>query len=840
MAKQCIYCGRPLAKDDARFCNDCGRSQVSPASADGGAAAPSAIKVKLPPKEFTRADPSSARPESSLPGRAMGAAPVSPPQPASREQALPPSSRMPKRPARLTPESPAPAKQAEPKDDVFAPRSRPASPVPPAGPTPAEEISTMVLPNWREELAQLRKEQELAGTVAPLVPEKKIERPALEPPPLPRRAPNTPLPPRESGQGGAQMPPPRAQEKPFAEPVSGTRAPQDNARPAELPRRTPQTPLPQNSAAPATLPQRAQSVPLPPTEHTPPASAQRAQSTPLPPTENTRSAEAARRELRVKVWEQEATIHYPQVQAEKQEPGPIAAIEQNPFASVTFGAEDQVMEVEDMQTVNWQAPLSPFPATPSQTPVREEKRPPAGEGSQPGKEEKRPPAREESRPPLREEGNRATVEKSDADIEDLPTARLAVPEVPKPGAQIKVERASTPAPKKWSVPPTDEGEVEDLPTRPMTASPAGPAAPRVPQQPAAPQIPGQGEATVPFTPRTANPPSLPGNYGPASGAQPMGQAAEISADPLASRARPMNPNVQPGQAFNPPSLPGQTANPNSQPGQPFNPPSLPPFPPGPLSSPGNTQLRPETARPQGPQRPATPFPDAPGQRPPQGPADPFGQRPPQRPPSFDASPSTIANVSKPVADVVEGRKPRKKRHTGRLVVVVLLFVVVVGGGLGGWLNREWVAQYFQTPAQIQPFQAYHNSAFGVSLDYTNMWSVSVDQAHNTIRFFDNTHTGQANLIMAAASGQVGDYLNQQATQIPLDGPKPASAVTFANSSWQVLRGTGTQSGATYTIVLYATQHNGHFYLLEFLAPDTAFKNIEQSSFAHMRSSFSFS
>jgi len=303
----------------------------------------------------------------------------------------------------------------------------------------------------------------------------------------------------------------------------------------------------------------------------------------------------------------------------------------------------------------------------------------------------------------------------------------------------------------------------------------------------------------------------------------MGHAAEISADPLASRTRPANPNAQPGQSFNPPSLPGQTANPNAQPGQSFNPPSLPPFPPGPQSP-----------------RPVTPFPDAPGQRPPQGPVDPFGQRPPQRPPSFDAAPSAAANVSKPATDVAEEKKPRKKKHTGRLVVVVLLLVVVLSGGTGAWMNREFILQYFQTPAQIQPFQAYHNSTFGISLDYTNVWSVSVDQAHNTIRFFDNTHTGQANLSMVAANGQVGDYLNQQATQIPLDGAKPAPAATFANSSWQVLQGTGTQSGATYTIVLYATQHNGHFYLLEFLAPATAFQNIEASSFAHMRSSFSFS
>lgn len=647
----------------------------------------------------------------------------------------------------------------------------------------------MVLPNWREELALLRKEQELAGTASPVTPEKKVERSAPEPPPLPHRSPNTPLPSHEPSQGSSQIAPPRPPEKSFSDLTSGGRAPQERPRPADLPRRTP---LPQNSAQTAEPAQRAQNTPLPPSPAAPP---QRVQNTPLPPPEHTRMSEASRRELHVKVWEQEATMQYPQVHAEKAEPGPVAAVEKNPLASVAFGAREQTLEAEDLEAVNWQAPLGPVPASP------------------PARAEQRPSIKEESRPPIREEQSRAVAEKSADDIEDLPTMRLAVPEAAQPGAQIKVERTSTPAPRKWAVLPTDEIEVEDLPTRPLAASPAGPVAPRGPQQPVGPQMQseerrpesGPADNAASFAQRAANPISSPGTYGPASAPPPLGQAAEIAADPLASRGRPTNPNSSPGQSFNLASLP--------------------PLPPGP---PGNTQLRPEM---QGPQQPPTPFPDA------------FSPRPPQRPPSFaPASPQSIAaNMSQPVAgaDATAAQKPRGKRHTARLVMTVLLLLVVLVGGVGAWRNWDWVVQFVKPAPVTQPFQTYQNSTFGVSLDYQQRWSVSVDQAHSTIRFVDSSHTGQANLSMAAVSGQVGDYLNRQAAQIPLSGPKTAPAATFAGSSWQVLRGTGTQSGATYTIVLYAAQHNGHFYLLEFLAPQSAFENIEQNSFAHMRSSFSF-
>ncbi|HXR66688.1 MAG TPA: hypothetical protein VN729_12225, partial [Ktedonobacteraceae bacterium] len=615
--------------------------------------------------------------------------------------------------------------------------------------------------------------------------------------------------------------------------LSSSRAPRDNTRPAEPPRQGSYTLPPLEKTRPAELPRRMPNTPQPARSTNSAELLDQASRAPSPG-EKARPTEAARRELRVKVWEQEATIQPSQAQKEKQEPGPAPAVEQNPLASVAFGAEEQGMEIEELETVNWPASLGPIPASSDQPlpkeesqRAREEKRSLPKEAGQMVREEKRPMEEEgraslaeESRQPVKSANSGSAVKEDESDIEDLPTVPLAVPDEAKQGASIKIERFSTPAPKKWAASPVED--VEDLPTRPMAASSVGHAAPLSSQPAAAQQMPNgelrpkavQAEAASPAGQRVSNPLSAPGVYASVSAAQLASQAAEaeIAAEPLAPRARPVNPHSQSGITFDPASLP--------------------PLPPGPLPTPGNVSARPEIQGSQGPQpRPSAPVPDM------------FGQRPAQRPPSFGPSPESLMtsesaspNSSKPTAG---RKKPRKKRRTGRLVVIVLIVLVLLGAGAGVALNRDWVMQYFQVAAPSQPYQAYQNSTFGISLDYTQGWNVSVDQAKSTIRFADNSRTGQANLTRATAGGQVWDYLNQQATQLGMSGAKQASAVTLAGSSWQVLQGTVLQSGATYTLVLYATQHDGHFYMLEFLAPQSSFARIEQSSFSHMRSTFRF-
>lgn len=234
--------------------------------------------------------------------------------------------------------------------------------------------------------------------------------------------------------------------------------------------------------------------------------------------------------------------------------------------------------------------------------------------------------------------------------------------------------------------------------------------------------------------------------------------------------------------------------------------------------------------PGAPGRPPTPFPDPFSPHPPQTPA--------QRPPSFEpvtAPPSSLSpNASSRDAETGTQEKSHKQKRPGR-VLVVLLFLVIAGGVAGYFLYNNYLAK----PQDAQAYQTYQNNEFSVSLHYTPGWSVSVDQAHNTIHFGDDSHTDQVNLVMAAANGQVDNYLNQQATQLGVSSSKAASPTTFAGTSWQALQGTVTQSGATFTIVLYAAEHNGHFYVLEFLAPQASFTQANQSHFAQIRSSFSF-
>lgn len=800
MAKQCIYCGHLLAKEDARFCNDCGQSQVpsSGVSAVASEAAPTAIKVKLPPREFSRADSSPIRPETSFPGRGTPTTPS-----LSEQVAPPPSSRMPKRPARLTPSgSPAPVdktvKKAEPTEDALSTVVRLTGSASTPAPASAEEISTMVLPNWREELALLRKEQEQAGKGLSVLPEQKIERPAT-PPPLPRRPMSVPLTPRETNDVQSPAFPSPWTDKP-SDLASGVRAPQEKAPPVESPQRATKAALPQEKIPPVESPQRAPGVSLP------------------APEKPGLAAERAPRELRVKVWEQQTVTHSPRTPEENEDQGPDSAIEQNPLMNLAFAAEEQGLVIEEQETVQWQTPLSPIPTSPSRPPAKGEKHPLqkeephslAKEESQPLKEgsplsaEVKAPLREDLPAPVEvktppKEANESPALEQEDDIEDLPTVPLAVPEAARSASQIKIERASTPAPKKWTVPPT--GEVEDLPTRPMAASPAVSPISRMPQPPDQPPSqgeeshpePGQTETLAPSGPKPEKPTSLPGTYGSPLSAQPVAQAKGMTAEPLVSRGRPGNPYSQPGVTFDPASLP--------------------PLPAGPIPASGNA-----------PARPSTPYPDA------------VGQRPPQRPPSFEpAVQSKSVDTLKPASDVVEGKKPRKKGRARGVLLVMCLLLVLIAGSVGAYV-------YYQSTAGqgTQPYWTYRDSKLGIAIDYTAQWQINLDPTHNLVRFIDNKiNTDRATLTVTAPSGQIGDYLNQQAAQSVITASKPASPVTFAGTSWQVVQGTVTQSGATYTVVLYATQHNNHFYLLEFQAPQISFESVDQSSFAHMRSSFQF-
>jgi hypothetical protein len=229
--------------------------------------------------------------------------------------------------------------------------------------------------------------------------------------------------------------------------------------------------------------------------------------------------------------------------------------------------------------------------------------------------------------------------------------------------------------------------------------------------------------------------------------------------------------------------------------------------------------------------------------------------PGERPPAFEpvqATPASSASAdaerrASAAAESTPGdgkkktssQKPRKERKVrAGLLVSILLVLVLAGGGVAAALNWAWVTQYFQQPGWNPPYQTYANTTLGVSLQYTQGWNQVPGQGQ--VQFNDSTHTSQVLLVVGDASGQASDFLNQQASKLGITGLTTQSPTTFADVSWTVAQGTLTQAGATYTVMLYVGQHNNSFYLLAFRAPQSVFASVNQSNFAHVRSTLSFS
>jgi hypothetical protein len=308
-----------------------------------------------------------------------------------------------------------------------------------------EEISTMVLPGWREELEQLRKQPS---------------------------APDLPVHTQEPAHPLSFLP-----------------------QPPEI-----STPLPASA-------EREKPAAHAPLEHKSEAA-------------DAQQADSSRRERRRRIWEQESTHRYPQVQVEKQaqgEAGPAPAVEHPPFAA-TFEIEEEVESLTESTAIDWQVLSSPGAAPVSQTDDVEQ-------------------------------------EAEESDVEDLPTLPLAVPEAVKRRPAITIERASTPAPIARDV---SQEEIEDLPTRPMPASTVAAPAPRAPltPQPAA----GGGEVPVALRQSSASPRPAPRQPAVSPGSQVHGPIS--------------NPVSQPGQVFNPPGLPAPQGPPSVS-GNPLSPLPLP-------------------------------------------------------------------------------------------------------------------------------------------------------------------------------------------------------------------------------------------------------------------------
>lgn len=388
-----------------------------------------------------------------------------------------------------------------------------------------------------------------------------------------------------------------------------------------------------------------------------------------------------------------------------------------------------------------------------------------------------------------EEVKEVEEEPEEEDVEDLPTAILPVPELAFGQPQLKIERVSTPDPRGKAVEQAkaEAVGVEDQPTRPMLASSIAPRSPLPPgaqqQSPAQERVGGAAPLTQRSapTPRISHPTSSPGAYGPAPSTPPS------------------NPAQTPG-SFVP-----------AQPGHVFNPSAMPPLPHHPVSAPGNPPSWPSARG--GEQALAGSSHYSP-------PASPVSQAPstPQPAP---------AEVSAAIRKARKGYAPR--------VLAALLLVLLAGGVLA------FIVLYQPFTNKLdQRDQSYQNASLGVSLHYPLGWKASFNQASNTVHFADSSQTGQVDLTSAASNGSTLDqYVSQKTTQLGITGLKAAPAVSFAGSTWQQIQGSINQNGATYTIALYITQRNDHFYTLACLTLPNVYAQTEHDDFAPLRASFQF-
>lgn len=191
----------------------------------------------------------------------------------------------------------------------------------------------------------------------------------------------------------------------------------------------------------------------------------------------------------------------------------------------------------------------------------------------------------------------------------------------------------------------------------------------------------------------------------------------------------------------------------------------------------------------------------------------------------------------PPSVAVAPRLARSRRKSRKpLVFMLILLGLLLVGGLSVWIV---VYQPFAIPAVTNTDQPFQNSVLSISLRYPQGWAVHMDQKNGSVSFFDSSHTGQVTVVATDANGSIDQYIKKEAAQLGMTGQAKQSSLTFAGASWQQIKGSVVQNGATYIAILLATEHNNRFYAFVQMAPPGAYNGEEQLVFSHMRSSFQF-
>jgi hypothetical protein len=191
------------------------------------------------------------------------------------------------------------------------------------------------------------------------------------------------------------------------------------------------------------------------------------------------------------------------------------------------------------------------------------------------------------------------------------------------------------------------------------------------------------------------------------------------------------------------------------------------------------------------------------------------------PPSLIASPPSSA-------------RPRRSRS---IIVLIILVPLIVLGSLGAWLV---VAQPFTISPVTQPWQSFKDEQLGISLQYPSGWQKQVERQKATVHLFDSSRTAQVNITVTdATGGDAAQLLAAQAKQVNMTKAQTLAPVSFGKASWQQIRGTVQQDGASYTETIFATIHNNRLFMFAQLAPQSTYADEESILFAPMRASWQF-
>ena len=181
---------------------------------------------------------------------------------------------------------------------------------------------------------------------------------------------------------------------------------------------------------------------------------------------------------------------------------------------------------------------------------------------------------------------------------------------------------------------------------------------------------------------------------------------------------------------------------------------------------------------------------------------------------------------------------RPKRNNRKLLALVfgLLFILLPGGVIA-WVI---VDQPFAVPEITKTTQTFQNTSLGVSLQYPQKWAQEVNKQNGALNFYDDNHTDQVDITIAATGSQsIDKYMSKTASSLGMTGTRTQSALSFARASWQQVQGNVQQSGAIYTATLLVTVHGEFYYTILQLAPSSTYALEDQLVFSKIRSSFQF-